>query len=79
VSEDELQRIVDMPMWLVTAATDNTVEPERFPVPLYAQLRNLGAENIHLSFLPQVVDRYVSTFGTSLLSSGGREFSPRNT
>jgi len=56
VSEEELERIVGLPMWIVTAATDGTVEPEAFPVPLYSRLRSLGAENIHLSILPDVTD-----------------------
>ncbi|MFX4226962.1 MAG: prolyl oligopeptidase family serine peptidase [Porticoccaceae bacterium] len=56
VSDEELAGITDIPIWLVTAATDETVEPELFPVPLYSQLRSLGAENIHLSFLPNVTD-----------------------
>jgi len=67
VSDDELKRIVDIPMWLVTAATDSVVDPERFPVPLYAGLRKLGAENIHLSLLPRVADmtgNYFSEDGT---------------
>lgn len=67
VSDGELGQILDTPMWLVTAATDMTVEPEDFPVPLYTRLRNLGAENVHLSFLPRVVDmtgKYMSEEGT---------------
>jgi len=67
VSDDELRRILDIPMWLVTAATDKTVEPERFPVPLYSRLRNLGAEHIHFSLLPRVADmtgKYYSADGT---------------
>ena len=56
VSDEELAGITDVPIWLVTAATDEVVEPEIFPVPLYSQLRSLGSENIHLSFLPSVTD-----------------------
>lgn len=67
VSEDELKGVVDVPLWLVTAATDATVEAERFPVPLYDRLRKLGATNIHLSFLPRVTDmsgKYLAGDGT---------------
>jgi predicted peptidase len=56
VSEEELKRIVDMPIWIVTAATDEIVEAEQFPVPLYDRLQRLGADNVHLSYLPRVVD-----------------------
>ncbi|MDH4125945.1 MAG: prolyl oligopeptidase family serine peptidase [Gammaproteobacteria bacterium] len=56
VSDEELQGIVDLPLWLVTAATDSTVDPVRFPLPLYTKLRKLGADNIHLSILPRVAD-----------------------
>jgi predicted peptidase len=56
VSDDELKGIVDLPLWLVTAATDSTVDPVRFPLPLYTRLRKLGAEKIHLSFLSRVAD-----------------------
>jgi len=67
VSEEELKQIVDLPMWIVTAATDGVVEPEIFPVPLYAKLRRMGANNIHLSILPSVTDMtdtYFSEDGT---------------
>jgi predicted peptidase len=56
VSEEELEQIVDLPMWIVTAATDGVVEPEVYPLPLYSKLRRLGADNIHLSILPSVTD-----------------------
>lgn len=73
VSEEELERIVEVPMWLVTAATDTTVEPEQFSVPLYNKLRLLGAENIHMSYLARVIDRsgdYVSDDGSPHEYSG---------
>lgn len=73
VSEEELQRIVDLPMWIVTAATDGTVEPEAFPIPLYSKLRSLGAGNVHLSILPDVSDmsgNYVSDDGTPYQYNG---------
>ena len=56
VSEEELSRIVDMPLWIVTAATDEVVPAEQFPLPLYNSLQRLGAENVHLSYLPRVTD-----------------------
>lgn len=56
VSEGELKRIVNVPLWVVTAATDTTVPPEEFPVPLYNSLQNLGAKEVRLSYLPRVVD-----------------------
>jgi len=40
VSDDELKGIINVPIWLVTAATDATVKPARFPLPLYSQLRS---------------------------------------
>lgn len=73
VSEDELERIVDVPIWLVTAATDTTVEPEQFSVPLYNKLRLLGAKNLHMSYLERVIDRsgdYVSDDGSPYEYSG---------
>ncbi len=67
VSEEELEGIVDLPMWIVTAANDDVVEPEAFPIPLYSKLRSMDAENVHLSILPDVSDMsgsYVSEDGT---------------
>lgn len=66
VSDDELKGILDLPLWLVTAATDSTVNPDRFPLPLYVRMRKLGAEKIHLSFIPRVADmsgKYFSADG----------------
>ncbi|HEX5789301.1 MAG TPA: prolyl oligopeptidase family serine peptidase, partial [Woeseiaceae bacterium] len=67
VSEEELRGIVDVPLWLVTAATDRLVKPEEFPVPLYTTLRTLGAKDVHLTLLPRVEDmsgEYVAADGT---------------
>lgn len=67
VTENELERIVDIPIWIVTAATDTTVPPEEFPVPLYNSLQNLGADDVQLSYLSRVVDmsgNYTSADGS---------------
>lgn len=56
VSDEELSAILDIPMWIVTAATDDTVPSQYFSARLYDKLLQLGAEDVQFSYLPRVSD-----------------------
>ena len=55
-SDAQLLKIVDLPIWFVTAATDQTVSADQYPLKLYNRLLQLGAPNTYMSFLPRVLD-----------------------
>lgn len=55
-SDAQLSKIVDLPLWFVTAATDQTVLGDQYPLNLYNRLMQLGASNTYMSFLPRVLD-----------------------
>ncbi|PYE86185.1 prolyl oligopeptidase family serine peptidase [Pseudoroseicyclus aestuarii] len=56
ITEEELSGITDLPLWLVTAATDTTVPADTFVAPLYDRLVQAGASDVQLSYLPGVFD-----------------------
>ena len=56
VSDEELAGIVDVPLWIVTAATDTTVDAAEYPADLYNRLIQAGAQDVQFSYLPRVVD-----------------------
>ncbi|MCB0046345.1 MAG: carboxylesterase family protein [Caldilineaceae bacterium] len=55
-SDAQLSKIVDLPIWFVTAATDQTVPADQYPLNLYNRLQQLGASNVYMSYLPRVLD-----------------------
>ena len=56
VTDEEVQGIVNIPMWFVTSATDSTVIPHVFPLKLYDRLCQLDAPNVYMSYLRRVID-----------------------
>lgn len=56
IADDELLRIRDMPIWFVHSASDTVVSASRFTLSTYERLIQMGAENIQLSYFPNVVD-----------------------
>ena len=67
VSDEEVEGIVNMPIWFVTSATDTTVTPHIFALKLFNRLAKLGAPNIYISYLRRVVDesgQYETEAGT---------------
>lgn len=67
VNDAQLSEIIDIPIWIVTAATDQTVEPLEDPLPFYHRYVNLDAPNAFLSYPPSVIDtsgQYMNEDGT---------------
>ncbi len=56
VSDAQLTKIVDLPIWFVSAATDGVVPADVYAVNLYNRLLQLGASNAYMSYLPRVLD-----------------------
>lgn len=66
-SDAMLLEIADIPMWFVSSASDPTVVPHEDPLILYERLIQLGASDVHFSYLPRVVDEtglYMNEDGT---------------
>jgi predicted peptidase len=55
-SDAQLSKIVDLPIWFVTAATDGIVPADVYAANLYNRLLQLGASNAYMSYLPRVLD-----------------------
>lgn len=67
IPEEALQRIVDMPIWFVHSASDTVVPATRFTLSTYERLIKMGAPNVQLSYLRDVIDtsgRYFKADGT---------------
>lgn len=56
ISDSDIQKLKDLPMWFTAAKTDTTVPPNDYVVPTYNRLVNTGAKNVHLSLFDNVVD-----------------------
>lgn len=56
LSEEQLKSIKNVPMWFVHSADDTTTKPEDTVLPLYEQLKGLGAKNVFLSYYEHVTD-----------------------
>ena len=56
VSDEDVQGIVNMPIWFVSSAMDNTVPAHDFSLKLYDRLCKLGAADVYISYLRRVAD-----------------------
>jgi predicted peptidase len=56
VTDEEIEAIVDTPIWFVNSAMDRTVEAPDFCLKLYDRLCKQGAPNVYLSYLRRVID-----------------------
>ncbi len=56
VSDAEIQKIKNIPMWFVHSKDDNTTKPDETVVPLYNRLKAAGAKNTYLSLYDHVTD-----------------------
>lgn len=56
IDNDDIQSLIHTPIWFVHAKKDELVDPYETTVPLYKMLRNLGHDNLHFTFLDEVVD-----------------------
>lgn len=56
LSDEDIQRMKDLPIWFVSAETDTTVPVDEYVVPTYDRLIQAGATDVHLSLFDKVVD-----------------------
>lgn len=54
ISDEMLAKLKDLNMWFLLSEKDNTLKPEKYTLPLYYRLLQAGAENIHLTYKPNV-------------------------
>lgn len=56
VSDAEIQKIKNVPIWFVHSKDDNTTKPNETVVPLYNRLKAAGAKNTYMSLYDHVTD-----------------------
>jgi predicted peptidase len=56
LTDGDIDRIKNIPIWFVTAATDRTFPAPFFTVPAYDRLIKAGAQNTYLSYFKNVID-----------------------
>ncbi|MEH7082028.1 prolyl oligopeptidase family serine peptidase [Neobacillus drentensis] len=67
ISDAEIQKMKDLPMWFIAAKADPVVITSQYVEPTYNRLVEAGADNIHLSLFDKVVDTsglYTNADGT---------------
>lgn len=55
-TDEQVDRVKDIPTWFVHSADDGTTVPEETVLPVYNKLMDAGASNVHLSYYDHVVD-----------------------
>lgn len=56
ISDQEIQKIKNVPMWFVHSKDDNTTKPEETAVPVYERLKQAGAKDVIFSYYDHVTD-----------------------
>lgn len=56
ITDNQVDKIKDIPIWFVHSADDATTLPEETVVPLYKRLVAAGAENVRFSYYDHVTD-----------------------
>lgn len=56
LSDEQLANIASIPNWFVTCAGDPVVDPEANTVPTYERLVEIGAEDLHFTYLSEIRD-----------------------
>lgn len=56
ITDEEIKRILHIPIWFTHAKNDTIVNAELFSIPTYKRLKELGHNNVHLSYFDTVVD-----------------------
>ena len=54
VTDEDIQKLKDLPMWFIHAANDTTVNANNFVIPTYQRLHAAGAKDLHFSFFTDV-------------------------
>ncbi len=56
ITEEQIRRIKDVPLWFIHSKDDTTTLPNETVVPLFNRLKAAGASRVHFSFYDHVVD-----------------------
>jgi predicted peptidase len=56
ISDDDIQRMKNVPIWLIAAKTDTTVPVNKYATPTFNRLVSAGAKDVHFSLFKNVVD-----------------------
>ncbi|MDR4945355.1 prolyl oligopeptidase family serine peptidase [Neobacillus cucumis] len=56
ITDTQIQKMKDLPMWLIAAKTDPVVKTTDYIEPTYQRLVDAGAKNVHESLFDKVVD-----------------------
>ena len=54
VTDEDIQKLKDYPMWFIHAANDSTVNANNFVIPTYQRLKAAGAKDLHFSYFTDV-------------------------
>ena len=54
VTDEDIQKLKDLPMWFIHAANDQTVNANNFVIPTYQRLNAAGAKDLHFSYFTDV-------------------------
>ena len=54
VTDDDIQKLKNYPMWFIHAANDTTVNANNFVIPTYQRLKEAGAKDLHFSYFTDV-------------------------
>lgn len=57
ITDEEIERIKDIPIWFTHAANDPVVRPEVTVLPTYKRLKEAGAKNVFASYFDKIVDQ----------------------
>lgn len=67
ITDSDIQKIMQTPLWFTCAATDTTLPPVANTLPTYSRLVAAGDKNVQLSYFDKVVDKtglYTKADGT---------------
>ncbi len=56
ISDEDMQKIKNIPIWFVHSKDDETTKPDQTVLPVYHRLMAAGAKNVHFSFYDHVND-----------------------
>jgi poly(3-hydroxybutyrate) depolymerase len=56
ITDAQVQKIKNVPMWFVHAKDDMTTKPDETIVPLYKRLKDAGAKNLYFTYYDNVYD-----------------------
>lgn len=55
-TDEQVDRVKDIPIWFIHSADDGTTVPDETVLPVYNKLKEAGASNVHLSYYDHVID-----------------------